>query len=215
MTGIMPPANRATTAGTSEYARRGEDRRVYVRRVARSAATVTAADAGTAGSRVGRRAAWAAALLGGGHAATTLLWLSGSTFLLDTVGGELEAMGRERSAIAVLGLAVVFAAKLVVAASALLYAGVGEGVAPESWFHHARRRGVRAVGWLAAGTLIVYAGVLTVVGLLVQADVITAAGDADHRALAWHAFVWDPWFLAWGAALAVALARSQVRPLGT
>jgi hypothetical protein len=34
-------------------------------------------------------------------------------------------------------------------------------------------------------------------GLLVQADVIHASVTADHRALAWHAYLWDPWFLIW------------------
>lgn len=172
---------------------------------------MTRAKAQAGAGRPDRLAAWTAAGLGGAHAAVTLLWLSGSTFLLDTIGGELEAMGRQRSAGAVLGLAVVFVVKLVVAASALLYAGAGASAAPESWFRHARRRGVRAAGWLSAIVMIVYGGLLTLVGLLVQANVVAAAEGADHRALAWHAFFWDPWFLAWGCALAVTLDRSRPR----
>lgn len=50
---------------------------------------------------------------------------------------------------------------------------------------------------------------LTLVGLLVQADVIHATRDADHRALAWHAYLWDPWFLGWGLLLTAALWRSR------
>jgi hypothetical protein len=32
----------------------------------------------------------------------------------------------------------------------------------------------------------------------VQAGAISADPSADHRALAWHAYLWDPWFLIWG-----------------
>ena len=40
-----------------------------------------------------------------------------------------------------------------------------------------------------------YGFALTAVGLLVQAHVIHASATADRRALAWHAYLWDPWFL--------------------
>ena len=58
--------------------------------------------------------------------------------------------------------------------------------------------------------LVFYGGVLTVVGLLVQLDLVHAAANADHKALRWHACLWDPWFLVWGVLLAAALARSRV-----
>jgi len=32
---------------------------------------------------------------------------------------------------------------------------------------------------------------------------------ADHRALAWHAYLWDPWFLVWGVLVTAALLRSR------
>lgn len=57
-----------------------------------------------------------------------------------------------------------------------------------------RVRPRRLVGFTAraaAVTLTAYGGVLTLVGLLMQADVIHATRDADHRALAWHAYLWD------------------------
>ena len=71
-----------------------------------------------------------------------------------------------------------------------------------------RVRPRRLVGFTAraaAVTLTAYGGVLTLVGLLMQADVIHATRDADHRALAWHAYLWDPWFLGWGLLLTAAL----------
>ena len=46
---------------------------------------------------------------------------------------------------------------------------------------------------------------------LVLAGVIAPAEDVDEYALRWHVFVWDLWFLLWGLALAVALARFRHR----
>ena len=70
---------------------------------------------------------------------------------------------------------------------------------------------MRALGWIVAIGLTVYGGVLTVAGLLVEAGVIDAADDADEHAMAWHTFLWDPWFLLWGVAFAVAMWRSGPR----
>jgi hypothetical protein len=33
----------------------------------------------------------------------------------------------------------------------------------------------------------------------------------DEHALRWHVFVWDLWFLLWGLALALAIARFRRR----
>lgn len=42
---------------------------------------------------------------------------------------------------------------------------------------------------------------------------IDAAADADDKALAWHAYLWDPWFLLWGIAFVVSLRLSRTEPL--
>jgi hypothetical protein len=68
---------------------------------------------------------------------------------------------------------------------------------------------VRALAWLEAAILTIYGLVLTIAGLLVQSGVITAPASADHRALAWHAYLWDPWFLLWGVLVTAALTRSR------
>jgi hypothetical protein len=68
-----------------------------------------------------------------------------------------------------------------------------------------RRRVLWRLGQLEAVVLLGYGFVLTAAGLLVQAAVIHRSAHADSRALAWHAFVWDPWFLIWGLAVALAL----------
>jgi hypothetical protein len=59
--------------------------------------------------------------------------------------------------------------------------------------------------------LAIYGLVLTVAGLLVQAGAIHASATANHRALAWHAYLWDPWFLIWGLFVAGALLRGRYR----
>lgn len=93
------------------------------------------------------------------------------------------------------------AIKVVVALAAPLVVGVGAGRLP----HWTRGRRARAAGWVAAVLLTLYGAVLTAVGVLVLTDVITAPADANRRALAWHAFLWDPWFALWGAAFTVSL----------
>ena len=68
---------------------------------------------------------------------------------------------------------------------------------------------MRVLGWVVAIGLTVYGSVLTLAGLLVEAEVIDAADDADEHAIAWHAYLWDPWFVLWGGAFTVALWRSR------
>jgi hypothetical protein len=72
-----------------------------------------------------------------------------------------------------------------------------------------RPRLIRALTWVEALILTVYGLVWTAVGLLVQAGVIGTAATADHRALEWHAYLWDPWFLVWGLLVTAALMRSR------
>lgn len=142
-----------------------------------------------------------AAALGVGHALFSAYWALGGTALLDTIGGSLEEAGRDRDPDLIAGLWVVVVVKLVVAVAAPILVGVGAATLP-AW---ARSRVPRLLGWVAAVVLVVYGGVLTLVGLLIEAGVIEAADDADDRAIAWHAYFWDPWFLLWGLAFAAAL----------
>ena len=150
-------------------------------------------------------AAIIAATLGVASAAMSAYWALGGTALLDTVGGEIERWGRERSAGVVAALGVITVAKLVAAVAPLVLVGVGARRLP-AW---TRARPARAVGWTVAVGLTVYGGLLTVVGLLVEAGVIDAANDADESAIAWHAYFWDPWFVLWGGAFIVAMWRSR------
>jgi hypothetical protein len=150
-------------------------------------------------------AAMLAAVLGLASAGVSAYWAVGGDGLLDTVGGDIERWGRGRGATVVIVLWLIVALKAIVALAAPILVGVGSGRLP-SW---TTGRVPRALGWIAALTLTVYGGVLTIVGLLVEAGVVNASANADSTALAWHAYFWDPWFAIWGIAFVVALWRSR------
>jgi hypothetical protein len=155
-------------------------------------------------------AAWVAAalaaFLGLGSAAVTAYWALGGTGLLDTVGGAIEAWGRQRGTgvVVVLWLIVVVKAGVALAAPVLV---AGPGRVPP-WM---AGRLPRTLGWIAGIVLLGYGGVLTGAGLLVQGGLIHAGQGSDHRALAWHAYLWDPWFAAWGLALLTSLWLTRTR----
>ena len=134
------------------------------------------------------------------YAAVSAYWAVGGTGLLDTVGGSIARLARARNAsviIAVWGTAVL---KLV-AAGLPLAAVLGPP---------GRRTEIaRVLAWIAALILTIYGAILTGVGLLVQADVVHSSPHPDWRALTWHAYLWDPWFLAWGLLIVIALVRSR------
>lgn len=146
-------------------------------------------------------AARAAAVVGGLYAAVSIAWGLGSTVLLDTVGGELAAGGRAGTPLIAMALWMAVALKLAAVALPLLMA---TGATPPRWVGI-----IRVLTLIEAVVLTGYGLVLTSVGLLVQADVVHAGVGADHRALAWHAFVWDPWFLVWGLLVFAALLAGR------
>ena len=158
------------------------------------------------GSRLACVAAAGAAGLGLGHAAVSAYWAAGGTGLLDTIGGDLERWGRERGASLVAALWMIVVVKTVVALAAPIVACRPRAL--PSW---TRGRVPRILSWIAAIVLVAYGGVLTVAGLVVQAEIVAASPEADRRALAWHAYLWDPWFFMWGTAFAVALWLTRTR----
>lgn len=125
------------------------------------------------------------------------------TWLLATVSASLAEPGG--ASIATLLVAAWVPAILKLIAAVLPLLALRQLTSPV-W-----NRRVRVLAWLEAGIMIAYGLTLTVVGLLVQADVIHASASADHRALAWHAYLWDPWFLIWGLLVAAALWRGRHR----
>ena len=147
----------------------------------------------------GSAAAKAALVLGLLYAAVSVYWALGGTWLLATVGGALQRQGRT----AILVLAV-WAAVVLKSVAAVLPLLALRRVTSPGW-----NRAVWLLAWIEAGILTVYGLVLTVVDLLVQAGAIHQSAGADHRALAWHAYLWDPWFLIWGLLVAGALRRGR------
>jgi hypothetical protein len=170
------------------------------------------------GARPGRRPALAALVVGLAYAGVSVYWGAGGTWLLDTVGRSLTAGG------AVAAAAVWAAAGLKVVASVLpalavgrpgLATAAGPGGSSGSGGPRpaarpgSRRRLLRFLAWAEAVILTLYGLVWTAAGLLVQSGLVRADAGADHRALAWHAYLWDPWFLLWGLLVTAALVRSR------
>lgn len=133
-----------------------------------------------------------AAVAGGLHAAASLHWAAGGTWLLETVGTRvLETVEPVRWVLWPIAIG-----KLVAA------------VAP-AWLHAGRRlsRPWRVLCWVGAVVLIVWGGANTLVANLVLLGVIAPNGDPDRAGLLGHAWLWDPLFLVWGLALAIGLLR--------
>jgi Protein of unknown function (DUF3995) len=135
-------------------------------------------------------AAWAACATGLLYASITCYRGAGGTALLGTVGGSFARAGsrHETSVIAAVWLAVALKAA---AAFVPLWA-LRTGSARR------RDRAIGMLGWAVGIVLIAYGGTLTLAELLVEAGAIHGSASADGRALAWHAYLWDPWFLVWG-----------------
>jgi len=79
---------------------------------------------------VGLVAAAIAAILGLASAALSAYWALGGTALLDTIGGEIERWGRERSAGVIVTLCVIVVLKVMAAIAPLVFVGVGAGQLP-------------------------------------------------------------------------------------
>ena len=150
-----------------------------------------------------RRFAIVAGFLGLAYATISLVWGLGGTWLLDTVGGELASRGRAGDALIVFALWAAIVLKLIASTLPLL----AVSISADSRF----RRPIRILCGLEAVMLTTYGLILTIAGTLVHFGVIQPTADADHRAIAWHAFFWDPWFAAWGIAVTMALLLSRPR----
>ncbi len=130
-------------------------------------------------------------------AAISASWAAGGTGLLDTVGGSIARWGHAGGAGVKLALAAIVVLKLV---AAWLPARAVRAPCP---------RAVRRLAGLEAAILTVYGGVLTGTGLVVQAGLVGGGPDADWKALDWHVYLWDPWFLVVGLLGWVALRRTR------
>lgn len=144
-----------------------------------------------------RRFAYLAFALAIASAAMSVLWTIGGTWLLDTVGGSIEKIARTRSTSAVaLGTAI----SLAKAGAAFLALAL---VRP--WGRHVPTRVLKGANIFASAVLVTWGGANVLAGALVLTGVVSPADGVDERALRWHVFLWDLWFLLWGVALALAL----------
>ncbi len=150
-------------------------------------------------------AASAAFVLGVLYAAVSVYWACGGTALLKSVGGVFQRAGEHGS----VGLAILVWFTVVLK---LLAATLGVvAVSGRPALAIPQQRQVRVLAWTAALILSVYGGVFSVAGWLLQVGVISPGAHADHEALRWHAYVWDPWFLVWGLLLTAGLAGTRQR----
>jgi Protein of unknown function (DUF3995) len=132
-------------------------------------------------------------------AAVSLYWAAGGTGLLDTVGGPIARWGRDGGVGVRLALAVIVVLKLVAA------------WLPVRAVREPPPRTARRLAWLEAVILTAYGGVLTGSGFAVQAGVLHTGPNPDWKALDWHVYLWDPWFLIVGLLVWTALHRSMKR----
>lgn len=153
----------------------------------------------------GLRLAQLAGIVGVLFAAFSVYWGLGGTWLVSTISGSLAEKSRAGQANLLVGAWIPAILKLAAAVVPLLAVRRLSGSRPT---RSTRRRIIWILAWLEAGFLTLYGLVLTGVGLLIQADVIQPSAP-DHRALAWHAYLWDPWFLVWGLLVLAALVRSR------
>lgn len=136
-------------------------------------------------------------LLGCIHAGFSFYWSAGGTWLVGSLGSTLleTFQGKEWLLIPVAG------GKLVAALAPVVLAFRG-------WPAYRLTRGIC---WLGALVLILWGGLNTIVGNLVLTGLIHTPSGYDHPGMIGHAYLWDPLFLAWGAALAVGLFATRRR----
>ncbi len=139
----------------------------------------------------------AASALGVIHAAFSLYWAAGGTLLVWSLGSDLVESFRGREWL----LAPIGAVKLIAAVGPLVLARSG-------W---PAGRVTRSACWLGALLLTIWGGLNTAVGNVVLAGVIRPESGFDQPGMIGHAYLWDPLFLAWGAALAIGLIASRGR----
>ncbi len=143
-----------------------------------------------------------AASAGLAHAAASLYWAFGGTWLVDTLG----ATARGVESLPVLAVAVLVVAALAKGALAVAPFRIASSRVPA----------VRGLLALLALALSAYGLVLTLAGLLAMTGALGPV--ADPVAVTGHALLWDPLFAVWGLSLGLGLRRaggSVVRPRTT
>jgi hypothetical protein len=149
----------------------------------------------------GLRLAQTAGVVGILFAAVSIYWGLGGMWLLDTVSRSMAEQSRAGGSAVFLAAWVAAVLKMIAVVLPLLALQMTR----VAWVRRAR-----TLAWVQVAVLMTW-GVLQTVGSLV---LLTGVIDSstDHRVLAWHAFLWDPWFVVWGLLVAGALRSSRARP---
>lgn len=139
------------------------------------------------------------------HALASLYWALGGGWLLDTVGEWAVELVEESPLEAGLLLGLI---ALVKATAAIVPVLVDRGRVPWPRFW-------RVLCWVGGPLLVVYGALNVVVSIAVLTGLLEPDGGYDTAAMVGHAFLWDPLFLVWGAALVAWLRRTAHRSLTT
>lgn len=129
------------------------------------------------------------------HGLFSLYWAVGGNWLISTLGDQLVAVfaGRRWLLFPVGVIKVGFAVLPLV-------------LHVRGW---PARRFSRLVSWLGAIVLMLWGGVNTVTGNLVLIGLVRPAGGYDRPGMVGHAWLWDPLFMIWGAALTIGLLSTR------
>ena len=151
--------------------------------------------------QLGLASAGAALVTGLAYVAISAYWALGGAWLLATVSSSLVAADHSTTVVTA-----VWAAVVLKGVGALLPFYLRRPAPPPTW--HGR---LRLLAWAEGAVLTLYGFVFTSAGLLVQAGVIHLGRTADRRALVWHTYLWDPWFLVWGLLVVLALTLTPAK----
>lgn len=145
------------------------------------------------GRRATRNCVIVAAVAGSVHGVCSIYWGLGGDALLSTLGSVATEFEDVRWPLLVIGVATM--------GFALLPLLVGQALT--------RPRSLRVIWWTGGVVLTAWGAINSISAILLLARVIPRPDDFDLVGTVGHAFLWDPLFLIWGAALCAALVSTR------
>ena len=129
------------------------------------------------------------------HAVASLYWAAGGRWQLESVGEWAVELARENPVKVGLALALIALAKAVAAVVPM----VNERRKSRVY------RPIRWCGWSGGVVLVVWGGVSSLSACAVLAGLVSPSNGYNRTTMIGHAFIWDPLFVVWGAALLTGL----------
>ena len=141
------------------------------------------------------------------HAVASLYWAVGGRWQLESVGEWAVELARESPVEIGLALGLIALVKAVAAVVPMV------NERRESRLY----RPIRWCGWSGGVVLVVWGGVSSLSACAVLAGLVSPSNGYNRTTMIGHAFMWDPLFVVWGAALLTGSwltrpARPLVRP---